>query len=113
VASGRTVTGSFEEHAIRLQLAGPQPGVVRLEFEGGSAGSRLVGEGRASGIESPGAAFSGVRYAGLYDGIDVRVGETGGELEYDLLVAPGADVAEAEMHVEGGDAKVAADGSLI
>jgi hypothetical protein len=112
VASGRTLTASFEEDAIRLQLAGQQPGVVRLEFEGGAAGSRLVGEGRADGIGSPGA-FGGVRYAGLYDGIDVRVGETDGELEYDLLVAPGADVAEATMHVEGGVAKVATDGSLV
>jgi hypothetical protein len=54
-----------------------------------------------------------VRYAGLYDGIDVRVGgEADGELEYELLVAPGADVAEAVFHAEGGVAKVAADGSL-
>ena len=48
VASTRSLTASFEEHAIGLQLGGQQQDLVRLEFEGASAGSRLVGEGSAS-----------------------------------------------------------------
>src|SRR6059058_574946 len=42
----------------------------------------------------------------------MRVREAGGELQYDLFVAPGADVAKTMIHAEGGVVKVDADGSL-
>jgi hypothetical protein len=112
MASSRSLTASFEEHSIRLQLGEQDPGFVRLAFEGASTESRLVGERPANGGGSYDAAFGSVRYTGLYDGIDMRVGEAGGELQYELFVAPGADVAEIMIRAEGGGVKVAADGSL-
>ena len=115
VASTQSLTASFEEHAIGLQLGGQQQDLVRLAFEGASASSRLVGEGPASDpshVQTDGAAFSSVRYTGLYDGIDMRVDDSGGELQYELFVAPGADVATAMIHADGGAVKVDADGSL-
>ena len=62
--------------------------------------------------QTDGAAFSSVRYTGLYNGIDMRVDDAGGELQYELFVAPGADVAAAMIHADGGVVKVDADGSL-
>jgi hypothetical protein len=115
VASNDSITASFEEHAIGLQLGGQPRDLVRLEVQGASAKSRLVGDGAASGpnnVGTNGATFSGVRYTGLYDGIDMRVDDSGGELEYELFVAPGADVATALMHADGGVVTVNADGSL-
>ena len=115
VAASNALSASFEEHAIGLQLGGQQQDFVRLAFEGASAGSRLVGEGPASHdghAPTNGAAFSSVRYTGLYDGIDMRVDDSGGELQYELFVAPGADVAGAMIHADGGAVKVDADGSL-
>ena len=105
VASTQSLTASFEQHAIGLQLGGRQQDFVRLAFEGASAGSRLAGEGPASDpgqAQTNGAAFSSVRYTGLYNGIDMRVDDAGGNLQYELFVAPGADVAGAMIHADGG-----------
>ncbi len=110
VASSPSLTASFEEHAIQVQLGSQQQNLIRLAFEGASAESRLAGEGPASGTD--GATFGGVRYTGLYDGIDVRVDDSVGELRYELFVAPGADVAQAMIHADEGAVKVEADGSL-
>jgi hypothetical protein len=115
VASTSSLTASFEEHAIGLRLGAQQQDLVRLAFEGASAGSRLAGEGPASDpgqVQAGGAAFSSVRYTGLFDGIDVRVDDAGGKLQYELFVAPGADVSAALIHADGGGVKVDADGSL-
>ena len=42
----------------------------------------------------------------------MRVGESAGELQYELFVAPGANVSQAVVHADGGAVKVEADGSL-
>lgn len=45
--------------------------------------------------------FGAVRYRHLYEGVDVRVREEGGHLEYDVLLQPGADLEAVEIAVEG------------
>lgn len=46
--------------------------------------------------------YSSVRYANLYPGVDlVYYGEKNGRLEYDLVVAPGADPAAVRLQVDG------------
>ena len=115
VASTQSLTASFEDHAIGLQLGGQQQDFVRLAFEGASANSRVAGESSASDpdhTQTNGAAFSSIRYTGLYDGIDMGVDDSGGELQYELFVAPGADVSEAMIHADGGVVKLDGDGSL-
>ncbi|MCI0589469.1 MAG: hypothetical protein L0323_21855 [Planctomycetes bacterium] len=97
---------------------------VRLVFEDARP-ARLRGEDRQEGAHSffqgadpskwraglPG--FSAVLYEGLYEGIDLRVREEAGRLEYDLVVAPGADVAQVRVRCEGVDGiDLQDDGSL-
>ncbi|WP_321475085.1 hypothetical protein [uncultured Paludibaculum sp.] len=48
----------------------------------------------------------------LYPGIDWELHGRAGQLEYDLVVHPGAQVRDARLRVEGATAEVASDGRL-
>ena len=48
--------------------------------------------------------FGALRYTGLYPGVDVRAYERDGHLEYDVILDPGADLAQVEVEVEGAEA---------
>ncbi len=89
--------------------------VVRLGLAGASPSAGGVGEGRLSGRTSylvgrdasnwrrDVPAFERVRYTGVYPGVDVvYYGADGGALEYDFVVAPGADPARVRLRVGGG-----------
>jgi len=53
--------------------------------------------------------FGAVRIAQLYPGIDALFYGTEGQLEYDLILAPGASVDRVRLHFDGAD-RVALDG---
>ncbi len=58
-------------------------------------------------------SYDRVRYFGVYDGIDLEFHRGSGELEYDFIVAPGADPSPIRLSFEGGaKAALAEDGSL-
>lgn len=58
-------------------------------------------------------AFGRVRFDGIYRGVDVvYYGTSKGELEYDLVVAPGADPSVIAIAVEGAPVAIASDGAL-
>lgn len=46
-------------------------------------------------------SYRRVRYAGVYDDIDVEYHGLGGKLEYDFIVAPGADPSRIRMAFDG------------
>lgn len=57
--------------------------------------------------------FARVRYDDLYRGIDVAYYGHAGSVEHDLLVAPGADVAQARLAIDGADSvAIAPNGDL-
>ena len=47
------------------------------------------------------ATFGALRYEQLWSGIDLLLYDAGGELEYDLVVAPGADASAARFSYDG------------
>ena len=117
---------AFERDAIRLFLGTEQPISLGLTFEGASKEVTLAGEQKRSGFynyfigndpskwQSQVTAYSSVLYRGLYDGIDVRVREEAGRLEYDLLLAPGADLAQVVIRADGTTGlALESDGSLL
>ncbi len=57
--------------------------------------------------------FAGVRYAGIYPGIDLVFYGNAGQLEYDFHVAPGADPSRAQMEFEGASGIQLRRGDLI
>ncbi len=100
---------------------------VQLLFEGASPAVSLVGLDRLPGRHNfflggdPGrwrtdvAAFGRVRYEGLYEGIDLVVREERSRVEYDVLLAPGADLGRLVLRVEGasGPLRIDGEGNLV
>lgn len=58
-------------------------------------------------------SYASILYEGLYDGVDVRVREASGQLEYDLLLAPGATLEDVAIEVSSATGlHIAPDGRL-
>ncbi|MEW6741757.1 MAG: SBBP repeat-containing protein [Planctomycetota bacterium] len=97
-----------------------------LEFEGASRGASVAGLGRLPARfhsyrgANPAswcadlAGFERLRYAGLYPGVDVEVYAVAGRLEYDVILAAGADLGQVVLRLEGATSvHVDAGGSLV
>lgn len=95
-------------------LALPEGGPVRLSWTGGSTEPRIQGEeelpgkvnylvGDASRWRAGIPTWSRVRYSGIYPGIDLVFYGNGGSLEYDVVVAPGADPRIVRLAIGGAD----------
>jgi gliding motility-associated-like protein len=54
-----------------------------------------------------------VNYRGVYDGIDVQVSSEMGDIVYDFIVAPHADVSKVKLKFEGQDKISLNDGNLV
>lgn len=121
------LTTAFEKTAISVRVGNrEQTTDVRLVFENASDKAVAIGEGKRTGVynyffgkdpkrwQSNVASFSSVLYRGMYPGVDVRVREENRRLEYDLIVAPHADLRQVVVRAEGAsDIEIAEDGALI
>lgn len=108
---GYQVLLTEEETVIALRRAGRMH-LVQMRFEEGNAAAPLVGEDKLSSISNyfVGDAsrhltnvpnFAAVRRRALYDGIDVVFYGNQQSLEYDLVLAPGADPAAIRLAFTG------------
>ncbi len=59
------------------------------------------------------AQYGRVRYLGVYPGVDMVYYSRAGRLEYDFIVAPGADPSRIHLEYEGTRATLDASGDLI
>src|SRR5208282_590901 len=87
--------------------------VVRVEFAGGNPAAKLSGLGAQQGTinyikgndpkrwQRNVPHFSRVRYEGIYPGVDAVFYGDRRQMEYDFVVAPGADPSAIRMRVEG------------
>jgi hypothetical protein len=100
--------------------------VVRTRLVGASVRSKGEGVGELEGVTNyfvgndPSrwrtgiVSFAAVRYAEIYPGVDMVYYGNQHELEYDFVVAPGADPSAIRMQVEGADGMtVDASGDLV
>lgn len=100
--------------------------VVRMKWVGGSSKSRVTGlnplPGKSNYLVGKDARrwrtdieqFARVRYEAVYPGIDLIFYGSGGRLEYDLMVAPGANLSQVRFAFEGIDKlRTGDDGSLL
>lgn len=88
---------------------------VGMEFVGATARQSLTALGRVRGVShyflgaDPAAwrtaveQFDGVRYPGMYPGIDVEYDASGETLEYGFVVAPYSDASVIRMRFDGAD----------
>lgn len=99
--------------AIRTRFLGanPTPVIEGLD-EAVTKIHYLIGDDR-SRWSVDNRTFHRVRYTELWPGVDLVLYEKGGELEYDFVVAPGADPTRIQLRYEGVDrVSVRATGEL-
>jgi hypothetical protein len=106
-----------EQDGLALELrrnpASHESALVRLRFEGASTDVSLEGLDPRPGVHSffigndPAQwqrglrGYASVAWRGLYPGIDLILGGREGELKYDLLIAPRADLDDVVLRFEG------------
>ncbi|HEY3444627.1 MAG TPA: hypothetical protein VGK29_28005 [Paludibaculum sp.] len=123
---------SFTSRGIRVSVAIDPLGAalsapgrsMRLSFPGSRPGAALEGVARQEGTtqyligkrretwRSNVAHFERVAARGVYSGVDVIYYNTGRNLEYDLVVAPGANPSAIRLRFAGTAPRSQADGSL-
>ena len=123
-ARNGTASAAFERDGIQLDLGSGKP--VGLAFEGAASSATLTGEDERpsvynfvfgndpTGWHTDIPSYSSVLYRDIYDGIDVRVRQAGANLEYDLLVDPGAALEQFVIRADSSTAaSIDADGALV
>ncbi|MGA2593527.1 MAG: SBBP repeat-containing protein [Bryobacteraceae bacterium] len=88
--------------AIGMGFSGAQPLSVRGEDQQAAKSSYFIGNDPAKWVTGA-ANYARVRYRQLYPGVDLVFYGNQGQLEYDLVVAPGADPRAIKLHFDGVD----------
>jgi hypothetical protein len=108
----RAVSAAGPSLRMSMEGANPEPRAVRLESLPGQVNYFLGSDVTRwrTGI----ATYSRVGYQDIYPGVDVVYYGNQGRLEYDFLVAPGADPAAIALVLEGADGlAIASNGDLV
>jgi hypothetical protein len=129
VARGQGVTVFACTDGVALHLAGDdaRPAAsIRTSFVGGAPATQLVGDtplptrihhlrgSDPAAWSVDNATFGRVRYTEIWPGIDLLLYDAAGELEYDFVVAPGADPSVIGLSHQGVDGISLADsGELV
>ncbi|MGZ7059885.1 MAG: DUF7948 domain-containing protein, partial [Candidatus Angelobacter sp.] len=99
--------------------------ILRMKFVGANANASISGEARQPGTINYFAGrpdqwrtkipiYARVRYRSLYPGIDLVFYGNNRELEYDLVVSPGADPGQIKLAVAGAEEiRIDAEGNLV
>ncbi len=118
--AGFTAFLTSTETVLRLGMDGS----VRLKPVGADPAARISGDEELPGVvnyfrHEPSTAISaptyrGVRYVGIYPGIDLLYHARSGRLEYDFIVAPGADPDRIGLEIDGAErVELDAEGTLV
>jgi hypothetical protein len=126
IARHESMTAVVEHATLALRLDGERPATVSLTFEHASPDAVVAGEDKrpthynfyvgndSRTWQSDVPAYAAVAYHGLYPGIDVRLHELAGRLEYELRLEPGADLEAFVFRVDGASSlRIENDGSLV
>lgn len=112
-----------------LQLRGSagqkSPSRFTIRFEDSASAAKIEGVNKQEGTSNyfigndaskwrtHVANYASVSYRQLYPGVDLRFYGNQGRLEYDFVVAPGADYRKIALDLQGGSPILEADGSLL
>ena len=124
--SGYTLFLTPQEAVLALPV-GEKSSVLRLQFEGSRQTPLIEGVeplpgtvnyfrgSDPAGWLSKIPTYERVRYSEIYEGIDlVFYGNEEGRLEYDFIVAPGADPNQIRLRLDGADeVRLGEDGLLV
>jgi hypothetical protein len=127
LARGKGFTLSLGEREAAIGLRGEdgESAAVAMRFEGASL-ARVAGTERLPGVinyltggdksewHTDVPTFARVRYSGVYPGVDLVFYGNASALEYDFVVAPGADASAIRLAFEGArGASIDAAGDLV
>ncbi len=117
--------GGFRSEGAAVSTEAPETGVVRMKLVGANAAARVVGRDPLPGRvnyylgndpkqwRTNVRGYAKVQYEGVYPGVDLVYYGNQGQLEYDFVVAPGADPGAIRLRFEGADkVEVDAQGDL-
>jgi len=108
------ITGGAEARAhVRMSLVGgrPRPKVSPLDPLPGKV-QYFLGSGPRQWRTNV-ATFGGIRFEGVYKGVDLTYHGRSRELEYDLILVPGASHSQIRVRIEGAEKmRVEANGEL-
>src|SRR5437762_6442162 len=108
-----SATAVVEQGTLTLRPAAHPEAAASLSFEGASAAAVILGEGKRathynfylgndpSTWRANVPAYGAVAYRGMYDGVDVRLHERSGQLEYELRIASGAGIENVVIRADG------------
>jgi len=109
-------TPSRPQPKAMMKLTPQEQGLVRMKLIGANNKAKIGGENQLQGKSNYFIGndpkrwrtnvprFGAVRYAGIYPGIDLLYyGARPGQLEYDLVVSPGADPSLIQLQFEGAE----------
>ncbi|PYR88862.1 MAG: hypothetical protein DMF84_26315 [Acidobacteria bacterium] len=121
-----TVTAGVEQRTLTLRTDARPDAAVSLTFEGAFDNVTVAGEGKQPTYynfylggdparwRSTVPAYGGVSFHDLYNHVDAMLQDRGGHLEYELRLAPGADLDRIIMRADGtSDLHIDRDGSLV
>ena len=117
----------FKKASYTPETRGFESSFVRMKTVGGNPNARAVGIDRLPGVTNyfigndPAkwrtnvAGYAKVKYEGVYPGIDLVYYDNGeGRLEYDFIVAPGADPKQIALSIEDAQSvEVDSSGDLV
>jgi Concanavalin A-like lectin/glucanases superfamily/Beta-propeller repeat len=106
--------GQRENAVVRLKLSGANPTrhIEPLDELAGKSNYFIGSDPKLWRTDVP--LYSKVRYSKVYSGIDVVYHGSQQQLEYDFVVAPGADPNEIKLEFAGADKiDINADGNLV
>ena len=106
--------------------SGPNGGAnIRMRLDGADKSARLSGEGELKGRvnyirgrdprswQTGVETFGSVRYRDVYKGVDLVYYGKQGDVEYDFVVAPGADPKVIRFTLEGAPVSLNGEGELV
>jgi hypothetical protein len=105
--------------------ANAPPSVVRMELRGANGGAQLTGVDQLAGVanyyvghdpkkwRSGITTYGKVKYQGIYPGVDAVFYGNQRQLEYDFVVAPGADPKQISLGLTGAKPSLDADGNIV
>ncbi|MBI4608743.1 MAG: SBBP repeat-containing protein, partial [Candidatus Rokubacteria bacterium] len=102
-AGERARVRGFSSHVLRMKLVGadPEPQVIGLNELPGKA-NYFIGNDRSKWRTNV-PTYARVRYQDVYPGIDLVYYGNQRQLEYDFIVAPGADPKAVKLAFEGAE----------
>jgi uncharacterized protein (TIGR03437 family) len=101
------------------------PPVVRMELRGANRAAQLTGADKLEGVanyyvgndpkkwRSGIATYRKVKYQGIYPGVDAVFYGNQRQLEYDFVVAPGADPGQISLGLTGAEPSLDAGGNVV